>query len=228
MIVLSYHLISPRIENLYTVSYDMFVEQLNWLKQSNYMSVSLDEIDTYIENSSDNSVAIIFDDGYKNTIYTALPCLLKYNFKAAMAVSSGFITQKVNSKIIPHIVKDMADIYEVNHWLSCGMSICGHTYSHANLGVITDKKKEWQISYDQKNLEKIFQKQVRNFVYPYGFWDFKCINIVRKYYDYAFATDKGFAPSKKHPYNIRRIEVLPNWTLKEFEFAVKKYSSIPY
>lgn len=222
MIILSYHLISKIVENPYTVAFNEFQNQLNWLRANGYQIVSLEDIDDLLIRNRANFVGIIFDDGYKNTIYTVLPYLKKLNITAAMAVSSGFVTKKVNKQLIPHVEKKLADIHEVEKWISSGMQICGHTYSHVNLTAITDKQKEWQIAYDQQNLEKIFNIKVKNFVYPYGKWNNRCLDIVGKYYNYAFATDNGNALSKKTPYCIRRMEVQSNWSLKDFIFMIEK------
>lgn len=223
MIVLAYHMITDIIRNELSVTTDNFIKQMEWLKSKHYEFTNLDNIMSSLSSNKKNKqVGIIFDDGYTNTVVDVLPILQRLDIVASMAVSAGFVMRRVKTEIIPHSNKELASCKQIDMWLEAGMQICGHTYSHARLDKIPDNKRQWQIVYDKRQLERLFGIQVINFVYPYGKWNKQCIEIVKKNYMAAFATDNGFYPNLENRYFIKRLEILPQWDIKQFEIEMER------
>jgi peptidoglycan/xylan/chitin deacetylase (PgdA/CDA1 family) len=73
-----------------------FSEQMEWLS-SNANLVSMDEVtEMFIKNIPfpEKSVAVTFDDGYKNNFTTAMPILDKNNIPTTFYIAAGMIGQK--------------------------------------------------------------------------------------------------------------------------------------
>lgn len=217
MIILAYHLVSNNIESTFAVTRENFIKQIQWFKNNDYKFVDLNNINENLHNKNNKRlVGIIFDDGYKNTVVDVLPILKDFDVNASMAVSSGLLLKKVRYEIIPHKIAELADMKLVDQWLNSNMHICGHTYSHAKLDILSKSKQNWQIIYDKKILEENFGIEIYNFVYPYGRWNKECIDVIKDNYVAAFATDKGYVPTWMHRYCIKRIEIPRDLNMKKF------------
>lgn len=72
------------------ISHKNFEKQMKFLSKNNYV-VPLKEI-----KNKKNSIAITFDDTFKNVCDVALPILKKYNLPATFFISTGFVGKKRN------------------------------------------------------------------------------------------------------------------------------------
>ena len=96
-VVLMYHHIVP--DDVYAsgiydgnnavISVSQFDEEMNYLYQNGYTTLTMSEINTYLRNNMtlpQKCVAITFDDGYESNYIYAYPILQKYGLKATIAV----------------------------------------------------------------------------------------------------------------------------------------------
>ena len=72
------------------ISLARFEEQMAWLAENHYNSLSLDELIAFMQGASvpDKSVVLTFDDGWKSQLQV-LPILKRHGFKAAFFVFPG-------------------------------------------------------------------------------------------------------------------------------------------
>src|SRR6266446_1587586 len=88
--VLVYHTISAPPEPLpghIDISREKFVRQLQWLSRWRRV-VRLDET---LSGAGKGSVAITFDDGYRDNLTVALPLLEKFGLPMTLFVAAGFV-----------------------------------------------------------------------------------------------------------------------------------------
>lgn len=80
-----------------SVSADLFEEQICYLSK-NYNCISLSDYIDKIKADTlpNNSIAITFDDGYKNNLTVALPILKKHQVPATIFIASGLIDRSAN------------------------------------------------------------------------------------------------------------------------------------
>lgn len=107
--VLMYHSITDVSSSVseYTILKDTFEEDLKWLGDHGFTSITLQQLINYAENGSalpDKPVLITFDDGYANNYAFALPLLQKYHMNAVISVigceadvSSGDMYRKLSN-----------------------------------------------------------------------------------------------------------------------------------
>ena len=104
LIILCYHGVtdykSKGIENynLKHINYKLFEKQIKKIKK-NYVALSMNEVVMYIREKikfPKNSLAVTFDDGFKNNYTIAAPILEKYGIQSTFYLSTGFIeTEKM-------------------------------------------------------------------------------------------------------------------------------------
>lgn len=131
--ILTYHHLDPEADgsNAMVLTPDAFDAQMQALLNAGYTTVSLDELQAYVEYGADlpdKPVVITFDDGYYSNYEYAFPILQKYGMKATIFVigsSMGKDTYKETGEaIIPHF--GAAEIAEMT--ASGCISIQSHTY----------------------------------------------------------------------------------------------------
>jgi len=92
----------------HTVDPPVFESQLDYLKQNQYNTLTLEQFMAFLDGSETpegSSVLLTFDDGDKSWKQTAWPLLEKYGFHAA-----GFI--------VPCFIRESRDEETAGHWLS--------------------------------------------------------------------------------------------------------------
>ena len=80
------------------------------------------------------------------------------------------------------------------------------------IGVVWDQ-------FDQNNNKK-FKYNVQSFSYPYGKYDYDCVNILKNYYNFAVTTNKSLFNKKKHGLlEMPRVSIGRNTSM--FKFFLK-------
>ena len=91
------------------------------------------------------------------------------------------------------------------------VEIGAHTLTHPILPHVDDAWLEREIVESKRRLEAVLQRPVTTFSYPNGAFDRRCLEIVRRHFDYAFTTETGIGgfddqqTLKNHPYAINRL-----------------------
>lgn len=89
--IIMYHHISEKSSSLgnYVVSPEQFENDLKYIKELGYTTISVDELIKFSEGKFDmpeKSIMITFDDGYLSFYEYAYPLLQKYNMKAVLSI----------------------------------------------------------------------------------------------------------------------------------------------
>ena len=93
-LILGYHRISssPRALDEVCVSSENFAEHLHELRKRTH-PISLSKLVQHLRDGSvpEKSIAVTFDDGYADNLYTAKPLLEKYEIPATVFICTGYI-----------------------------------------------------------------------------------------------------------------------------------------
>lgn len=145
--VLMYHRVLP-FRGQWTVTVDEFEGQLAFLSHNGYRALSGDELVSTLQGGDvpDRSVAITFDDGYRDSWHLAAPLLRKYKMRALLFV----VTSKIRD--VPHpLIGDWTETgddrflswEEIRAMSDSGLfEIHSHTHSHRQFWLGSDVKKE--------------------------------------------------------------------------------------
>jgi peptidoglycan/xylan/chitin deacetylase (PgdA/CDA1 family) len=137
-----------------------FQAQMDWLKQSGYHPIDLNDLRAYFEKQAplpSRPVVLTFDDGYIDFFTTAFPVLLDHGFKAVSYVVPGFLNGP------RYMTADQVRAID-----SGGVEVGAHTMHHVDLSKASAPELAVEIQGSRSVLEQITGHPVLDFCYPSG------------------------------------------------------------
>jgi len=170
--VLFYHRVADTSPNDWTIPTQTFLTQMEWLSRR-FEMISLAEVQTRIRRGFNDrpAVAITFDDGYAENCDVALPCLIERKIPCTYFVATDFVLEQ---QPFPHDVAAGQPLptntpQQIQELAAAGIEIGAHTRTHADLGKVTDVDEICrEIIGSQEDLERLTDRKVRYFAFPYG------------------------------------------------------------
>lgn len=130
--VLMYHNVDDTLPaDAMNVTAKQFEEQLKYLNERNYTTISFSELLHFVEHNDPlpkNALMITVDDGYKNNFSVMYPLLEKYHVKANIFLVSNFIDSKMPG-VDADAYLSTSDIQQMNPTV---VQFGLHTYDHKN------------------------------------------------------------------------------------------------
>ncbi len=205
--IVMYHSVAPEVPkgNVLTVSVNTFEKQMSFLKKHRYNVVALEVVKDYIfgkKRISGRTIALTFDDGYKDNYTYAFPILKKYNLPATIFIIFSEVGRP-----------DRLSWEEIKEMMDSGLITFGsHTLTHPFLTSLQssgDLKRE--ILGSKVALEAKLGRPVGIFCYPSGRFNARVIQEVKDSgYQAAVVTN----PGKKFPNNdllaLKRLRISEN------------------
>lgn len=151
----------------------IFEEQLKLLQQNGFTTITLDDMVNVFAGKSSlpkNPVILTFDDGYEDFYQNAFPLLQKYNMKGTVFVITSLVG-KYNYLTWPQIVE---------MGLTDNVVFGAHTMHHYSLPSLNPTEMYDEIVTSKVELEKHLGTLINWFAYPYGGYDQKVIENVKK------------------------------------------------
>lgn len=197
--IIMYHslLKDERYQGKYVISPDLFEEDLKYLKENGYETVTVADLVSHFENGTslpEKPIMLTFDDGYYNNYLYAYPLLKKYGMKAVISVvgvlSEKFSDSPEENANYSHVtwdeIKEMSD--------SGVVEIQNHSYNLHTLdkGRKGAKKKSGE---DEAEYKRILENDLSElqellyehcgiiptaFTYPYGAVSDASIEVIKK------------------------------------------------
>lgn len=212
--VLYYHSVAVEAGNELRIPPAQFEEQMAYLAQEGYHSVTLEELYRYLYADGAlpaKPVVITFDDGYVDNYTNAYPIMQKYGFTGTVFMVSGWLNG--SGYLSEQQLRELAD---------AGWEIGGHTVNHPNLTGIDSATLDKELRESKESLEKILNRDVKTFAYPYGIYSEKVIESARASgYLNAVTTERGWANSKEDPYLLKRVYCYADMGMQEFTRRVQ-------
>jgi len=212
--VLMYHSISYEKDNPIRLPVKIFEQQLKYLKDNGYYTISLENLYEYFMTDTkipEKSVVLTFDDGYKDNYTAMFPVLKKYNFKATIFVITSSIDKDPNSMTSKQLL-------EMEKY---GVDIESHTVNHENLKDLSKEKQLATLIKSKKVLEKMLNKKVNFFAYPFGGYNANAIEAVKEAgYIMAFSTDGRWSSKSDGILQLHRVYISSFHDMEEFKNRV--------
>jgi peptidoglycan/xylan/chitin deacetylase (PgdA/CDA1 family) len=194
-----------------------FVAQMDWLSANGYHPITLRDLHAYLFGAAglpSRPVILTFDDGYEDFYTTALPVLIRHDFKAVSYVVSGFIGRSAYMSATQIREADRADI-----------EIGSHTVDHADLSRQSFDGLRYQISGSKRALEELLGHPVLSFCYPSGKYNSSAVAVVQQAgYSDATTTGYGFVRAADGRFLWGRLRVSGGESLGDFAADVLRIS----
>lgn len=168
--IIIYHSIRPHIagesimQDRFDITPELFEEQLLYLKNNGYTTISPDILAEDIKNGTTTPiikpVMLTFDDGWENQYKYGFPLLKKYNMVATFYV----YTKPIDANNKHYLSWD-----QVIEMSNSGMIIGSHTLSHPLMKHSTPIDIRKEIFGSKKVLEDELKKPVLHFAQPFGY-----------------------------------------------------------
>lgn len=226
-LIILYHRVADVKDDphLLSVSPDNFRKQLTCLKKR-YTIIKLSELvnDVKNKNIKRNTAVITFDDGYADNFYNALPILKELNIPATIFVTAGKIDSNepfywdkqtnANDQGRALTKEELIQLSE-NPLIEIG----AHTITHPNLASESLEKQNYEIRESKFFLEKILNKSMVSFAYPFGGkqnFNQNSVDLVKKNsYLYACSTLPGRVCKNSDIFSLPR-NLVRNWDAEKF------------
>ena len=188
---------------------DSFVKIVEGIQEKGYSIISLDELQTVINQNSGKKFAIITFDDVPNDMYEhAYPYLREKGIPFTAFITTSFIDQP------GYLSTEQLQV--LNEEPLC--TIGAHTKTHPLLRFNSDKLSEIAIGGD--DLEQIIGKKIEYFAYPFGSLfstDHNSIRIANSRYKYSFST----IDSDLNDYTIKKKGFLPRRAISDIKELFK-------
>ncbi|MEC7864622.1 MAG: polysaccharide deacetylase family protein [Pseudomonadota bacterium] len=162
--------------------------------------------------SSNFTISITIDDGYKDTMYAA-DILNKLNIPFTLFITSDNIGEKDYLS-----AKDIRELSDLSV-----SEIGSHGKTHAKLGNLSTEKQNIEVQSSKYVLEKIIKQPIESISLPHGSYDDNTFNIIKSNGYKRIATSiKGLNTSKNESI-IKRSEIIKNDNINHLIKKVKGY-----
>ena len=198
--VLNYHQVNDEKHSALTLHVDQFREQMEYLHNQGYNTITLAQLYDYLENGAElpnKPIVITFDDGYVDNYKNVLPILKEYNMKATLFMISdaantpGFVSTE-----------------QMHQMEAGGFDIQGHTNHHKILTKIAPTELPDALLGGKTSLEGILGEPIEYLAYPGGFNDM-LVQYVSKQsgYKMAFTVQPGTVQPGDNLYALNRLAI---------------------
>ncbi len=183
VVILQYHHVAEDTPKVTSVTPAQFSQHMAYLHDNGFKVVPLTEVVEAIEQKKDlppKTVAITFDDGYKNIAENAHPILNKYGFPYTVFIAVEPIKRHFNN---------MMDWKTLNRLVEEGAELANHSWGHEHLIRMQDGETETQwLARIEANLlateAEIKQQTGQNhkmLAYPYGEYNVQLEQLLTKH-----------------------------------------------
>ncbi len=186
-------------------------EQLNWLRENGYTTISLYQMVralANVETLPPKPVILTFDDGHRDNYENAFPILREYGMTATFFIITDLPDEWNEQYMTWPMIQEMA---------AAGMDMEIHTRSHPDLRERDAAFLLDQIGYSQDRLSAEINRTPRFLAYPGGRYDDATIEVVRNLDLWgAVRTSFGIDHHFDNRFRLDRVRVRNSTSLWQF------------
>jgi len=173
--------------------------------------------------SGERYAVVTFDDAYQNILLNALPALKTRGIPAAVFVVPDMLGRTPSlsdTSTGSSGERKVMSVEDLQSLASDLVTIGSHSLTHPYLTKLSPKEAVHELTESRRILEKVLQRPVRLFCFPYGACSEELFRLCREVgYDRVFTTVPQFAFSDPAEFVTGRVRVDPtDWRL---EFRLK-------
>lgn len=220
--IIMYHSIlkDPSRSNKYTVTPTVLEEDLKYIKDKGYTTVTIADLISYVYNDTplpEKTIVLTFDDGHYNNYGYLFPLLEKYDMKAVISIVGSYTdkfteTDEANLNYSYLRWKDIKELMDTGR-----IEFQNHTYNlHSNTGKrIGTKKIKGETDEHYKNvleedilkLQQEFKENTNYipqcFTYPFGGISNASLDIIKELgFKASLSCEQGINKLTKNPNSL--------------------------
>jgi len=204
--ILVYHHVSEHSPASTSVTPQVFREHLQFFKDQQIRVVPLAEALAAVANGiplSEKTIAITFDDGYRDIYENAFPLLQEFNYPFTIFVATDPIDQGFG---------DMLSWAQIRTMQQQGVTIANHSSDHAYMVRQTPQDSQWRadlkanIEHAQQRLTAELGESIPLWLaYPYGEFNLELQSLLKEMGYLGFGQHSGGVWSGTHPQAMPRF-----------------------
>jgi len=159
-ILVYHHVVPDHSPGALYVTPDGFEQQLKYLRDSGYRSISFSELADALEYGAplpERPVILSFDDGWENQFQHGFPLLQKYGFTGTFYIVSGYLDHQ-----------NFMTTDQLNTMMAAGMVVGSHSRTHPVLAGFGGARLKDEVAGSKAWLEDHLGIAIDTFAYPYG------------------------------------------------------------
>lgn len=209
-------------ERWHYVTVAEFRRQMNLIDRLGYTPITFADYQLFVEGKltlPSRPIIITFDDGYLDTYENAIPVLLELNMRAVIFVMG-------NRKLKTARWDEVGDNYascplmtdeQIRKSQEMGFEIGAHSLDHMPLTSLSEKEIIREVAKSKQTIEKVLNKPILTFSYPYGSVDERVKKIVADSgFSFACGVYSGAAKFSQSIMDFRRLSVNQDTSLFKF------------
>lgn len=178
--VLMYHRFGTQSEGdpSLWISPDRFSEQLAWLRENAFRTLSLEETYASLARRSvpRRSVLLTIDDGFARDLEVAANLLGQAGARATVFVAAGLMGQPVefrhpSGEAGKISTGSIVDAEGLRRWTDRGFDVGSHSLSHLDLTSCDSQTLDREVAGSRQRLEAALDREIVDFCYPFAHHD---------------------------------------------------------
>ncbi len=225
--ILMYHEIAPPSEtdSHLAVSPDAFADQLAYLHDEGFHTVTTDEVSRAVAGGDDTlpdrAVALTFDDGFADFHSRALPLLEHHGFTATVFVTTGWV-QDAGPLPAGQRPGPMLSWSQIEEAARSGIEIGGHSRLHPQLDQLPPALLREELYLSKAKLEDKLGSRVRGLAYPFGYSNAAVRSMARELgHRYGCAVGNLMIGDAPDLFALPRLTVGPRTGMSMFQQLVQ-------
>ena len=209
---LMYHSIVPDESlntnmNMWELQLSLFKEQIKFATEIKNLRIY--KSDELINKIPKKGLCITFDDGYKNNYELVSPILIQKNIPFTIFIITDYIKNNKKGYLNESMLKTLSN----NSLITIG----SHSKNHYDLTKLSEKNLEDELYSSKLYLEDLIGKEVKSMSYPYGKYNNRIKDKVKKIgYKLAFTSDFNKNFENQNKINLSRNEIWHTDNIKIF------------
>lgn len=228
--VLMYHRIASVPGDRNALPPEKFREQLAYLASRGYHTITAELLYKHYAHGASlppKPVLLTFDDAYADNFTVALPLLKAHRMTGIVFPIAHWIGRENRWEDFQKEITSTMTWEQLKAWHASGMEIGSHTVEHPFLPRCDQARQLQELTESKRKLEARLGIPIRAFCYPYGDFNEKTLEILRRL-DYAMA----FAIFDRAPlcridlFALPRIPIPARQPLWEFKLKVGAFHMV--
>lgn len=222
--ILMYHRVLDLSGDRLSVRPSEFIRQIDYLRARGYRVIPLAQVPSSLKASASPTVALTFDDGYRDFYENAFPILKERKLPATVFVITGLLEGKVQLPRYRDRPQSAAPLSwgMLREMKNSDIEIGSHSRSHRELTGISRSEAEEEIGGSAGLIREKTGVKPEWFSYPRGKFSPELMEVVKAAgYQGAVSVRPGSNYSSRELFSLKRTEISRDDSIRDFALKLQ-------